>query len=119
LASRLTNWRIDVTNESRYERQKQTGYQSILLLEGLTEELADRLYEAGITSLPEFLEASLTELEDLTRLNQDVLAAMRQQAISLHATTEKEEPNAEQGEVPPAQAETSGEDSTLDSVTEG
>lgn len=119
LASRLTNWRIDVTNESRYERQKQAGYQSLLRIEGLTEELADRLYEAGITSLSEFLDASLTELEDLTHLDRDLLAAMRQQAISLRATADKDETDADKEEAPPAQAETPGTGSTMDSVTEG
>ncbi|NSW86053.1 MAG: transcription termination/antitermination protein NusA [Syntrophobacteraceae bacterium] len=83
LASRLTNWRIDVKNESRYERQKQAGYQSLLRIGGLEPELADRLYEAGIISLQEFTEASLTELEDLTRLPQAVLEGMLAEAARL------------------------------------
>jgi N utilization substance protein A len=118
LASRLTNWRIDVTNESRYERQKQVGYQSLLHIDGITEELADRLYEAGITSLPDFLEASPTELEDLTRLNQELLATMRQQAISLRALTEQNVSNGDEDEAPSPRAEAPDADSTLDSVTE-
>ncbi|HOV84726.1 MAG TPA: transcription termination factor NusA [Syntrophobacteraceae bacterium] len=80
LASRLTNWHIDVKSESRYERQKQAGYQSLLEIPGLTEEIADRLYEAGITSLDDFVEASLTELEDLSRLSQSDLEGMQAKA---------------------------------------
>ena len=38
LASKLTNWRIDVKSETRYERQKQAGYQSLLEVSGLTED---------------------------------------------------------------------------------
>jgi N utilization substance protein A len=68
LASKLTNWHIDVKSESRYERQKQEGYQSLLGIKGLTAEMADRLYEAGITSLDFFVEAASTELQELTRL---------------------------------------------------
>ncbi|HOI94616.1 MAG TPA: transcription termination factor NusA [Syntrophobacter fumaroxidans] len=80
LASRLTNWRIDVKNESRHERQKQTGYQSMLRINGLTAQLADRLYEAGITSLQEFIDASGSELEELTQLAGPVIEEMKAEA---------------------------------------
>jgi len=80
LASRLTNWRIDVKNESRHERQKQTGYQSMLRINGLTAQLADRLYEAGITSLQEFIDASGSELEELTQLAGPVIEEMKVEA---------------------------------------
>ncbi|NLI33515.1 MAG: transcription termination/antitermination protein NusA [Deltaproteobacteria bacterium] len=83
LASRLTNWRIDVKSETRYARQKQAGYQALLRITGLTEDVADRLYEAGITSLEEFVEASLPELEEVTRLSQSAIAALREEAVVL------------------------------------
>ncbi|NLI83341.1 MAG: transcription termination/antitermination protein NusA [Deltaproteobacteria bacterium] len=83
LASRLTNWRIDVKSETRYTRQKQAGYQALLKISGLTEDVADRLYEAGITSLHEFVEASLPELEEVTRLSQQAIAALREEAVAL------------------------------------
>jgi len=85
LASKLTNWHINVQSESRYERQKQAGYQSLLRIGGLTEELADRLYEAGITSPQVFVEASLEELEELTRIAPSALTLMQQEAESLLA----------------------------------
>lgn len=83
LASRLTNWRIDVKSESRHERQKQTGYRSLLSISGLTEETADRIYEAGITSLREFAEAPAAELEELTKLSASALAYMQEEARKL------------------------------------
>jgi transcription termination/antitermination protein NusA len=85
LASKLTNWRIDVKSEGRYNRQKQAGYQSLLRLTGLTEEMADRLYDAGVTSVTEFAEASLTDLEDLTHISQSTLAIMVEEAGRLIA----------------------------------
>jgi len=85
LASKLTNWRIDVKSESRYNRQKQAGYQSLLRLQGLTEEMADRLYDAGVTSLEEFTEASLTELEEVTHVSQSTLEDMVEEARQLLA----------------------------------
>ncbi len=71
LASKLTNWHIDVKSESRYERQKQEGYQALLAVKGLNVEMADRLYEAGITSLEFFVGAASTELQELTRLPEE------------------------------------------------
>jgi N utilization substance protein A len=80
LASKLTNWRIDVKSESRYKRQKQAGYQALLRIEGLTEDLADGLYEAGIVSLQDFCDASPQELQDLTKLTSPVQALMQEEA---------------------------------------
>jgi transcription termination/antitermination protein NusA len=85
LASKLTNWRIDVKGESRYTRQKQAGYQSLLRLRGLTEEMADRLFDGGVTSLEEFVQGSLTDLEELTHISQPTLATMVEEARDLLA----------------------------------
>ncbi len=83
LASKLTNWRIDVSSESKYNRKKQVGYQDFLRITGLEEELADRLYENGITSLEEFNEASFSELSDITHLPEETLQAMKQEVLEL------------------------------------
>lgn len=83
LASKLTNWRIDVSSESKYNRKKQAGYQDFLRITGLEEELADRLYENGITSLEEFNEASFSELSDITHLPEETLQAMKQEVLDL------------------------------------
>lgn len=83
LASKLTNWRIDVNSESRYGRKKQAGYQALLQLPHLTNEMADRLYEAGITSLEDLAEASATELMDLTRQSKAVVEEMKIQVQEL------------------------------------
>jgi len=90
LASKLTNWRIDVKSESRHERLKQAGYQSLLEVSGLTEDLADRLYEAGITSLADFAEASLEYLEELAKLTPSVLTAMQEDARQLIQSNDAE-----------------------------
>ncbi len=98
LASKLTNWRIDVKSETRYTRQKQEGYQALLRISGLTEDVADRLYEAGITSLEEFVETSLPELEEVTRLSQQAVSTLREEAVELirgrEAAAEEQEPEA-------------------------
>jgi N utilization substance protein A len=97
LASKLTNWHIDVKSETRYERQKQAGYQSLLGITDLTEPIADRLYESGIVSLEDFADAALGELEDLTKLSESVLSAMQEQARAMIAERPVEAPD-EKGE---------------------
>jgi len=120
LASKLTNWRIDVKGESRYTRQKQAGYQSLLRLRGLTEEMADRLYDGGVTSLEEFVQFSLTELEDLTLISQPTLETMVEDARDLlareeaEATSDTEDASA----LPPEENEAPDELNTEDQTSE-
>ena len=83
LASKLTNWRIDVKGESRHERLRQAGYQSLLRIRGMSEDVADRLFDAGITLLEEFAEASLSDMEDIARLSSAALSSMQEDARRL------------------------------------
>lgn len=102
LASKISKWKIDVKSESRYNRQKQAGYQSLLRISGLNEEMADRLFEAGYTSLEDFVEAPLSEIEELIHLSQATLAGMIEEAkavlagesaLKAHATDEHKDLN--------------------------
>lgn len=85
LASRLTNWRIDVKSESRHLRQRQSGYQSLLSIPGMAEETADKLFEAGVGSPEELVEAVLIDLEDATRIASASLAMLQEEARKLLA----------------------------------
>ncbi len=106
LASKLTNWRIDVKSEGRYNRQKQAGYQSLLRLSGLTEEMADHLYDAGFTSVAEFAEANLAELEELTHISPSTLEIMVAEAARLAATEDAADlESPEEAAVPPVREE--------------
>jgi len=118
LASRLTNWRIDVKNESRHERQKQTGYQSMLRINGLTAQLADRLYEAGITSLQEFIDASGSELEELTQLAGPVIEEMKAEAGRLVLENETTAEAASEGNETQQDGEASESPESLVEVSE-
>ncbi|MGV8073082.1 MAG: transcription termination factor NusA [Syntrophobacteraceae bacterium] len=112
LASRLTNWHIDVKGETRYERQKLAGYQSLLSIPGFGQETADRLFEAGITSVEEFIDADLAELEEMTHLTQATLANMQEEArINLGAAEAGDVAGEEGGPAEPESygAETAGD----------
>ncbi|MDR2200191.1 MAG: transcription termination factor NusA [Deltaproteobacteria bacterium] len=62
LASRLVGWRIDVKNESKYQRGLKDGYQSLLRLPGVSETVADQFFEAGYGSARDLLEVSPDQL---------------------------------------------------------
>ncbi|MDR1607104.1 MAG: transcription termination factor NusA [Deltaproteobacteria bacterium] len=62
LASRLVGWRIDVKNESKYQRALKDGYQSLLRLPGVGEGAADQLFEAGYGSAKDLLEVGPDQL---------------------------------------------------------
>ncbi|MDR2455063.1 MAG: transcription termination factor NusA [Deltaproteobacteria bacterium] len=62
LASRLVGWRIDVKNESKYQRALKDGYQSLLRLPGVGEFTADLLFEAGYGSARDLLEVDPEQL---------------------------------------------------------
>ncbi|HHB76566.1 MAG TPA: transcription termination/antitermination protein NusA, partial [Desulfobulbus sp.] len=50
LASKLMSWRIDVKSEQRYANLEDAGYRSLVAVEGVDENLADRFFAAGIVS---------------------------------------------------------------------
>ncbi|MFP3870241.1 MAG: transcription termination factor NusA [Syntrophobacteria bacterium] len=70
LASKLTEWRIDVKNESRYQKSLKEGYQSLLALPGVGEATADHLYEAGFCSAEELASAQVDELVAIPGISQ-------------------------------------------------
>jgi N utilization substance protein A len=62
LASKLTEWRIDVKSESKYQKSLKEGYDSLLALPGVGDATADNLYEAGFSSAEELADGLVEEL---------------------------------------------------------
>ena len=58
LASKLTGWHLDVKSETRYSRTMQDGYNSLMELAELDENIADALYEKGFYSVEELSAAA-------------------------------------------------------------
>lgn len=65
LAAKLTGWDLDVYSESRYAKLQEKGYQALTRVEGVGENTADVLFDAGIKS-PDDLAAS--SIEDIIKL---------------------------------------------------
>jgi N utilization substance protein A len=70
LASKLLGWNIDVKSEQKYARFMEQGYQSLLAVEGVNDKLAEKLYDADITSCVDLAECTVAELLELQLLDE-------------------------------------------------
>ncbi len=65
LASQLLGWRIDVCSELKYNKSIEDGYKSLLQVAGVRENLADALYESGISSAQELADAVVEDIVEM------------------------------------------------------
>ena len=68
LASRLLGWRIDVYSETQYARRQDPEFLKMLEIEGLSEEVAGRLYDNGFKDLKELAEAEPEKVAEVGRI---------------------------------------------------
>ena len=80
LASRLLGWKIDVKSEQRYANLENSGYRSLVQVEGVDEGLADRLFAAGLTSSAALASADVEQLMSLARIDQEKAQLIQQVA---------------------------------------
>lgn len=71
LASKLTQWHLDVISEQRYSDTMKEGYDSLLSLPGVGAGMADALHEAGFVSAAELIEASIEDLIQIKGIGED------------------------------------------------
>jgi len=62
LASRVTNWKLDVNGESEYNKELKEGYKSLHMLPGVGDKLATALYEMGYRSAEDISKAEPADL---------------------------------------------------------
>ena len=86
LASRLLGWKIDVKSESRYANLENTGYRTLLEVEGVDESLADRLFSGGITSVAQLAEMDVEKLMALARLDEEKAMTLQRMAAQARAS---------------------------------
>lgn len=82
LASILLGWRIDVKSEQRYAKMMEAGFKSLMTVEGMSENLAEKIYDSGLTSAKELAEADLAMLTELTEIDQEALSALKESAMA-------------------------------------
>jgi transcription termination/antitermination protein NusA len=66
LASKLTQWHLDVISEKQYKEAMRNGYDSLIRLPDMSKELADELHQKGFISADEISQATV---EDLMQIN--------------------------------------------------
>ena len=71
LASKLTKWRLDVINETKYSQSMQDGYDSLVALPGISISLADALYEKGFFSAEEISNSSIEDLMQIRGITEE------------------------------------------------
>ncbi|MEN8141143.1 MAG: transcription termination factor NusA [Thermodesulfobacteriota bacterium] len=113
LASKLMGWQIDVKSESRFAKSEEAGFQSLLEVEGMTDRLAETLYDNGIDSAAALAAAELALVAELLKCEEEEASAMVSSAALVAAAqpvspAEGEEEVAPE-ETAPAAAEDEGE----------
>lgn len=113
LASMLLGWRIDVKSEQRYTRMMEEGFQSLVAIEGMTEKLAEALYDAGITSARELAEASAADVGGAIGSEDEEIAQAFIEAAKIAHQKALEEEQAQKEEAEAASTDDQEEESSV------
>ena len=82
LASRLTNWKLDVTSESDYNKALKEGYKSLLKLSGVGEKLATTFYGMGFRSAEDIAKVEVADLVIAKGISERKAEGLIQEAIN-------------------------------------
>jgi N utilization substance protein A len=80
LASRLTQWRIDVRSEAEAEEETRRARQSIGAIPGINDLVAELLYQAGFKSAEEIAESDLDDILDVEGVSKEKAEALHKSA---------------------------------------
>jgi N utilization substance protein A len=104
LASHLLGWRIDVKSEDKYGKMMEEGFQTLTALPGIDDKLAEKLYDAGLSSAGDLAEATPEELcEILNDYDLDMAAILISSAKSWLESKDSEKDAV--ADTPPVEAE--------------
>jgi N utilization substance protein A len=76
LASRLTNWRIDVRSEAEAEEETRRARQSISSIPGIGDFATELLYQAGFKSAEDIADSELEEILDVDGVSKEKAEAL-------------------------------------------
>jgi N utilization substance protein A len=94
LASRLTNWKLDVISESEYNKALRDGYESLLQLPGVGDKLATTFYEMGFRAAEDVAKAQVADLISIKGISERKAADLIKAAISYVQSLEPHEEEA-------------------------
>ncbi|MDF1576823.1 MAG: transcription termination factor NusA [Desulfurivibrionaceae bacterium] len=96
LASKLLGWNIDVKGERKYAMSLDEDYRSLLAVEGVDDKLAEKLYDAEITSSDLLAKSSVAELMTLELFDEKTAEALIEAAAAVPAPAGEEADKDEQ-----------------------
>src|ERR671910_941284 len=118
LASRLTNWRIDVRSEAEAEEETRRARQSIGSIPGINDLVAELLYQAGFKSAEDVSESELEEILDIEGISKEKAESLHKSAkeyvVEKRKKAEEEKANAAVQALESATPETVSPDETGD-----
>ena len=82
LASRVTNWKLDVNSESEYNKGLREGYKSLHILPGVGDKLATALYEMGYRSAEDISKAEPADLATIKGISEKKARDLIQGALN-------------------------------------
>jgi N utilization substance protein A len=86
LASRLLNWRIDVKSESRYTNLHDSGYKTLVAVEGVDESLADKLFAAKMYNAGKLAAADSETIMEAIRVDEETAEKLKDRAAVIAAS---------------------------------
>jgi len=116
LASKLTEWRIDVKSESKYQKSLKEGYDSLLALPGVGDATADNLYEAGFSSAEELAGGLVEELVTIPGISQQKAVKFLDAAKEYVAELEESQAEQEKTQAEQEEAQTEEEKAKAEEV---
>ncbi|UCH00750.1 MAG: transcription termination/antitermination protein NusA [Deltaproteobacteria bacterium] len=94
LASRLTNWKLDVASELEYNKALREGYKSLLKLSGVGKKLATTFYGMGFRSAEDIAKAEATDLVTVKGISERKAVGLIQAAINYVQSLESDKDKA-------------------------
>lgn len=71
LASKLTGWHLDVNSETQYNQAMESGYDSLVQVDGVGVSMADALFEKGFYSAEELAAAEIDDLVQIRGIGEE------------------------------------------------
>jgi len=99
LASRVTNWKLDVISDSDYNKKLKEDYQSLLKLPGIGKKLATSLNEIGFRSIEDIAKADEVDLVSMKGISEKKANKLVQEAINYMQSVSSDNEKASDEEI--------------------
>jgi len=90
LAAKLTGWRIDIFSETKIKQLADEARIRLSKLDGITDQIAEMLYNQGFSSFEDVIDEEVDELVTLTTLPKEKIEEIQKQAVELKKAEEEE-----------------------------